>query len=146
MKTLKFLLVALFVTTVATAQDLKQTDVPNSVLSNFQKENPNATDVEWEKEMDNYKVEFDQDSQEYEIWYSTSGTMVKMEQDITENMLPKAITSVISSKYSGYKVDDCEKITKDNKTTYKVELENGTDEMDVVFNETGKVESEMNDN
>ena len=146
MKTLKFLLIALFATTVATAQDLKQTDVPNGVLSKFQKENPNATDVEWEKEMDNYKVEFDQDNQEHEIWYSTSGTMVKREQDITENMLPKTITNAISSKYSGYKVDDCEKITKGNKTTYKVELENRTDEMDVVFKETGKVESEMNDN
>jgi len=146
MKTLNLVLIALFATTIVTAQDLKQSEVPGTLLANFQKEHPKATDVEWEKEMDNYKVEFDQDNYEHEIWYSASGAMVKMEQDITETMLPQAVAATINSKYSGYKIDDCEKLTENNKTTYKVELEKGTDEKDVIFNEAGNVEKEWNDN
>ncbi|PVW12427.1 PepSY-like domain-containing protein [Marixanthomonas spongiae] len=146
MKILNLVLAALFATTIATAQDLQQSAVPSTLIANFQKEYPNATDVEWEKEMDHYKVEFDEGNFEHEIWYSASGAMVKMEQDISKNMLPSAVTNAIKNSYSSYRIDDCEKLTENNETTYKVELEKWTDEKEVVFDEAGTVVKEWNDN
>ncbi|MGB2759783.1 MAG: PepSY-like domain-containing protein, partial [Maribacter stanieri] len=70
----------------------------------------------------------------------------RAEHEITEADLPQAITSVIASNYAGYKVDSVEKTTVNGSTTYDVELEKGwNDEKDVVFNESGKVLSEMID-
>lgn len=145
MKTLKILLLSLFVTTMAVAQDLKPNEVPQTIRNSFTKDNAQATDVEWKKKMDNYKVEFDIGRMEHEIWYNASGLVIKKEQEIIEADLPQAIRGVINSKYADYRVDDVELTWLDNKTTYKVELEKGKEEWEITFDANGKVLQERRD-
>lgn len=142
MKTLKITAIALFATGVAMAQDLNSSDVPGNLNDAFNKEYAKATDVEWEKEMDNYKVEFDLNRHEQEVWYNASGSVLKKEQEITEAELPQAIRDAIKSQYAGYGVDDVEMIWQNNTTTYEVELEKGQDEKHVTFDGNAKVLNE----
>ena len=142
MKTLKILAITLFATSVAMAQDLNSSDVPGTLKDAFSKEYSKATDVEWEKEMDNYKVEFDLNRQDNEVWYNASGSVLKKEQEITEAELPQAINTAIKSNYAGYRVDDVEKIWQNNTTTYEVELEKGQDEKHITFDGNAKVLNE----
>lgn len=139
MRTLKILAVVLFATGTAMAQDLNRAEVPSILNDAFNKEYPKATDVEWEKELDNYKVEFDLKRQDHEVWYNASGTVLKKEIEITEGELPQVIRDVIKSKYAGYRVDDVEVIWQNNATTYEVELEKGQDEKHVIFDSNAKV-------
>ncbi|MGO3183252.1 MAG: PepSY-like domain-containing protein [Aequorivita sp.] len=139
MKTLKILAVALFATSIAMAQDLNASDVPGNLKDAFNKEYPKATDVEWEKKLDNYKVEFDLNRQDHDVWYNASGTILKKEQEITEAELPQAIRDAIKSNYAGYRVDDVEMIWQNNSTTYEVELEKGQDEKHITFDGDAKV-------
>lgn len=139
MRTLKILAVVLFATGTAMAQDLNRAEVPSNLNDAFNKEYPKATDVEWEKELDNYKVEFDLKRQDHEVWYNASGTVLKKEIEITEGELPQVIRDVIKSKYAGYRVDDVEVIWQNNATTYEVELEKGQDEKHVIFDSNAKV-------
>lgn len=139
MRTLKILAVVLFATGTAMAQDLSRAEVPSILNDAFNKEYPKATDVEWEKELDNYKVEFDLKRQDHEVWYNASGTVLKKEIEITEGELPQVIRDVIKSKYAGYRVDDVEVIWQNNATTYEVELEKGQDEKHVIFDSNAKV-------
>lgn len=139
MKTLKILTIALFATSVAMAQDLNASDVPSNLNDAFNKEYPKASDVEWEKEMDNYKVEFDLNRHEHEVWYNASGSVLKKEQEITESELPQAIRDAIKSNYAGYRVDDVEMIWQNNASTYEVELEKGQDEKHITFDGDAKV-------
>ena len=139
MKTLKILAVALFATSVAMAQDLNPADVPVNLIDAFNKEYSGATDVEWEKELDHYKVEFDLKRQDYEVWYNASGKVLKKEIEIAEAELPQAIRDAIKSQYAGYRVDDVEMIWQNNTTTYEVELEKGQAEIHIIFDKNAKV-------
>ncbi|WP_036150734.1 PepSY-like domain-containing protein [Maribacter forsetii] len=128
------------------AQDINPNSVPVNLRQSFKQHYPQASDVEWELDGQSYKVEFDNNRLEHEIWYATDGKATRAEHEITSADLPQAITSVIARNYAGYKVDSIEKTTVNGSTTYDVELEKGwNDEKDVVFNESGKVLSEMID-
>lgn len=144
MKTLKFLAVFLFATSVTMAQDMNTADVPANLKSAFSTEYATATDVEWEKELDNYKVEFDLNRVDHEVWYDASANMVKKEQDVAEADLPQAIKDAIKSNYVGYRVDDVDMIWQNNSTSYEVELEKGNEEKHVTFDKNAKVLNEMN--
>ena len=142
MKILKILAVAFFTTGFAKAQDLNSANVPENLKNAFNKQYPKATDAEWKKELDQYKVEFDLDRRDHEVWYNASGNMLKKEQEITEAELPQDIHSAIKSKYAGYRVDDVEMVWKNKVKTYEVELEKGQDEKHIIFNEKGTVLNE----
>jgi|SRR5690554_7887 len=139
MKTLNIIILSLLVSTMAMAQDLNPKDVPQVVKNAFTKENIKATNIEWEKNRDHYKVEFDVGRMEHEIRYTSSGEVIKKEQDITEADLPQAIKDVIKSKYAGYRVDDVVMTWMDNTTTYEVELEKGKEDWKVIFDATGNI-------
>ncbi len=143
MKTLKMLAALFFVTGGAVAQDINQADVPAAVKNAFTKEYAKATDVEWEKEMENYKVEFDVDRMDHEVWYNASGTIVKKEQDIAETTLPQAVRDVLKGGYADYRLDDIEKVWQNNTTSYQLELEKGNDDKYVTFDANGKIISEL---
>ncbi|WP_157418075.1 PepSY-like domain-containing protein [Aequorivita capsosiphonis] len=145
MKTVKTLMLLLFVTTIAVAQDLNPSELPETVKNAFLKDYSKATDVEWERDMENYKVEFDMERMEQEIWYTASGEVIKKEQDITEADLPQGIRDAIKSKYPDYRVDDVEMTWQDGKTTYEVELEKGKEEWKIVYDSNGNVLQERRD-
>ncbi|WP_431134144.1 PepSY-like domain-containing protein [Psychroserpens mesophilus] len=140
MKTLKITALALFATAMVTAQDLDMHEVPTELSETFQNEYRNAMDVEWEKEGANYKVEFDVNDMEHEIWYTNDGTKVKSEMEITKADVPNAITKAIKHNYADYKIDSVEMTEMNGKKTYEVELEKGWfKDMDVVFDANGSV-------
>jgi len=143
MKTLKMLSVLFFMAIAANAQDLKTSEVPQELKMQFEKTYANATDVEWEKEMDNYKVEFDIDRQEHEIWYTSSAKQVKLEKKIEISALPKAVSDAIKANYGDYKIDDCEMQEENGTVTYAVELEKWFNELEVVYSENGKLIKEI---
>lgn len=138
MKTLKIFIMLLIVSTVAMAQDINSSEVPETVRTTFMKDHNKATDVEWERDMDNYKVEFDIGRREHQVWYSTSGVVIKKEQDIDEADLPEAVREAINREYPGYYVSDVEMTWHNNATTYKMEIEKGQEEWKVVFDAMGK--------
>lgn len=145
MKTFKIFMLSLLVTTFAMAQDLKTSDLPMAVSDAFAQGNANATDVEWKKDSDNYKVEFDMGRMEHEIWYSASGEVVKKEQDIAASELPQAIKDAIKSKYPDHRIDDVEMKWANNETTYEVELEKGKEDWKLVFDPNGMIVHERRD-
>ncbi|HLW14586.1 MAG TPA: PepSY-like domain-containing protein [Flavobacteriaceae bacterium] len=145
MKTLKTIILLVFATATVWAQDLKPTEVPEVVKITFTKEFPNATDVEWERDKAYYKVEFDVDWMDHEVWYTEEGMMHRKEQEIAKEDLPEAVLQEIGINYSEYFVDDVKILWYDNTTTYKVELESGDDSWEVVFDVDGRVLEERID-
>lgn len=95
--------------------------------------------------MDLFKVEFDLDRMEHEIWYDASGKMMKMEKEMNENDLPQAVKSKITSSYASFKIDDIEMKEENGKTTFEIELEDGRKEKTVIFDASGSVINEFED-
>ena len=145
MKIYKLFLLLVFSTAMVTAQDLKDSDVPQKISNVFAKEYPQAQKVEWERKMDLYKVEFYNDNMEHEVYYSPSGKVVKKERDIMESGLPQSVRDAIKSKYSGYHIDDVEEHWENKGTMYLVELKNGSEEWKITYDSNGKVLQEKRD-
>lgn len=139
MKTLKILGVLSLMAISANAQDLLPTEVPQQIRTNFQNSYQNATDVEWEKDLEYYKVEFEVSRDDYEIWYSANAKVLKTEKEISARNLPAIVSKNIKTNYSGYSIDDVEEVTEGNNTTYYVEVEKWNDEIDLVYSANGKL-------
>jgi len=139
-------MLALLGTAAVSAQDMNVNDVPSDLRTSFERAYPNAKDVEWEMEGENYKVEFEIEREDHEIWYSSEGNTAKMEKEISDSDLPQPIQSAITSSYDGYTIDEIDMIEENGGATYEVELEkSGDDDKKVIFDADGKVLNEMND-
>ncbi|MBZ0327106.1 MAG: PepSY-like domain-containing protein [Altibacter sp.] len=140
MKNLFVIALAILASVAMYGQDLKTTEVPSTFTEGLLKVYPNATDIEWERNGNDYKVEFDSGKMEHEIWFNKTGDMVRVQKDITKKELPTALAEIIKRDYADYTIDDVESIFKDGVTTYIVELEKGWFEaIRITFSTTGKV-------
>jgi len=146
MKHLKIAALLLVATATVSAQDLKLNEVPAKVQSTFTKAYNTASDVEWEKEADHFKVEFDKNKMEHEIWYDANGTVVKSEMEISEKDLPAVIASAVNSKYADYKIDSVEVTEEGTSKTYEIEIEKGwIKERTLIIDASGKIVSDLED-
>ncbi len=140
MKTKAFQVLAILVLSTGTifAQDIPESQVPSIIVNSFKTEFPKATDVEWEREGEQYSVEFEIGwFTDYEAWFTKSGKLLKFEKDISARDLPKEIKGAIKTQYKGYRIDDVKKIIENGVETYKVEIEKGNDERDLLFSKDG---------
>jgi uncharacterized membrane protein YkoI len=123
----------------ASAQKLKETEVPKAVLTSFQTHFKGAKADEWEKEKSGeYEAEFKMNKIEMSANFSTDGTLQETEQEIAPSALPKAITDYITKNYAGSKIQEAAKIIHaSGKITYEAELKKDKQEMELLFDETG---------
>ena len=140
MKNLKIAALLLFATAAVSAQDLKTDEVPAKLQSKFNTAYTNVTDVEWEKKGDHYKVEFEINKMDHDVWYDAEGNVIKSEIEISANELPSAISSAVKAKYADYKIDTVEVRDEGGKKTYEVEIEKGwTKERKLILDASGKI-------
>jgi len=137
-KTISFLAMLLFITAMASAQDIPTDKVPSVVLNTFKKEFPKANDIEWELQGDRYNVEFEIGwDNDYEAWFTNSGKLIKYTIEISQRDLPINVLNAIKNQYPDYHIDDAEKIIENGIDTYSVELEKGKEELDLIFTKNG---------
>ena len=126
------------------SQDIPADKVPSVVLNTVQAKFGNAAKIEWEKKNNLYEAEFKMDSIDYSVYIDPAGKLVMHKQDIKENELPAAVSTIISTEYKAYKIDDAEKVVKDGNTYYQVELEGkGKKDLELVFSAEGKPTPQM---
>ncbi|MCE7055466.1 PepSY-like domain-containing protein [Algoriphagus sp. AGSA1] len=128
------------------AQDIHPSEVPSIVVNNFKKEFPRASDIEWELDGNNYKVDFEIGwGTDHETWYDTAGNMLKHEEEIPKSNLPNEVIFKINSDFKDLRIDGSKKITQGTEVTYQVELENLIEEWKVIFSSTGEVLHKIED-
>lgn len=146
MKNLKITVLALCTTALLSAQDLSKDQIPENIQSTFQQNFTNAKDVDWEKSGNDYKVEFEIDNKDHDIWYYKNGMVIKFKKEISENEIPQEVVSTITDKYPDYKIDSAEVEEQDNQKIYKIEIDKGWNkERELVIDATGKIVSDLED-
>ncbi len=113
--------------------------VPETVLKTFQKDFPQAKDVEWGKEEDEFEAEFKINGVETSANYDQSGNRTELEVDIKNSELPASAMNYIKEKYSGYQIKESARVT-DNKNvmTFEVQVKSGKEKKELVFDKDGK--------
>lgn len=144
---LTVLLVSVFVTNYAWAQDLNKSEVSSVIINSFQKTFPKVYDVEWELDGGYYKAEFETGlfGTDHDTWYDKTGKLIRHKEEISKSDLPKKVLAKINSSFNGYRVEDVKRITENNKVTYTLELKTFTQEWKAAFDNTGTLLSKVAD-
>lgn len=134
MKNLISLILALGLTAgQATAQSSTEVEIPAKVKEAFQKQYPDATNVEWETEGSHYEAEFKENRSEVCVVYDAEGRFVEKEVEIKVSEVPKIIADQVAAM-GGKKISEASRITgADNRISYEVEV----GEEDLIFAEDG---------
>lgn len=140
---------ALLFSAAINAQDIYQHQVPPVIVQAFQATFPDASEIEWEQDGENYKVEFELGvfmlSNDHDVWFDKAGNIVKHKEEISKSDLPKAVLAKIKSDFNGYRIDDPKKITTGRTVIYEMELEKHQSEWKVIIDENGTVLSKKGD-
>ena len=115
-------------------------NVPEKVKTAFSQKFPKATKVEWGREnAKEWEAEFKMDGKNYSANYDNNGNWMETEYRVSENELPSAVKSTLSSKYASSKILVAEiSETKDGKV-YEVLLKTNGEKSEVVLTTDGKV-------
>lgn len=124
---------------VAMAQKIRKSEVPSVILNQFNVQFPKATDIKWKVDGELHKVEFELSwGKDHDVWYNASGTMVKHKEELQKSDLPEIIRKQIAQEFSGYKIDDVDRVTEGKTVVYIVEVEKRDHELKVVYDQNGK--------
>lgn len=118
----------------ASAQKIKEAEVPAAVKETQAKNYPNVKVEKWEKEDANYEAEFDFKKVETSTIYEANGTLIATETEIKPSELPKAITDYVTKNMAGKKVKEAAKIID---ATGSVSYEAEIDKADYIFDSNG---------
>lgn len=136
MKNVFTILVIGLATSFASAQTIKEAALPTAVKDAFTKQHPNTKVDSWEKEGNNYEVEFHLDKIENSIVYSSAGTLIQLETEIAVVELPKAITDYIAKNIPDKKVKEAARIID---PTGNISYEAEVDGIDFIFDANGTI-------
>lgn len=138
MKKIIVMATSLLIVNIATAQHVKEAEVPTKVKESFAKKYPTSKVEFWEKEGEDYEAEFDLNKIESSAVFTANGTFKELEQEIKITELPKSATGYCSKNYVDHKIAEAAKITLANGTIkFEVELKKGKEHFDVLFDENG---------
>ncbi|MEY3499191.1 MAG: hypothetical protein RL308_860 [Bacteroidota bacterium] len=130
------ILIALVLSTIAFAQKVKVTKVPEIVSKSLLSKYPNAKNIKWDKEENNYEASFENNKIENSVLFSANGKIIETEVEITVAQLPKSILNYIGKNYKDQKVKEAAKIISEKGIiTYEAEIQG----KDLFFDENGKL-------
>lgn len=118
--------------------------VSEETIAAFKSDFPGATKVEWEKKKEYYVADFKLEGgkRDMEAWYDNSGKRYLTEKDITKGELPAPIiTALKSSIYADWYIDEITRVGYE--TIYIIEVEQGKNEVDLVYNADGVLLKEI---
>ena len=130
------ILIALVLSTIAFAQKVKVTKVPEIVSKSLLSKYPNAKNIKWDKEENNYEASFENNKIENSVLFSANGKIIETEVEINTAQLPKSILNYIGKNYKDQKVKEAAKIISEKGIiTYEAEIQG----KDLFFDENGKL-------
>lgn len=127
----------------AMASKLSKFDIPDIVSTNFSKKNPRATDVEWEKEDENFIARFVYNKINSKTAYSEDGKWVYTATPYGTDRLSNMIKSYISKNYSGYRLENALQVQRADRNNYysvilSRRIKGGKEFVGLKFNNSGK--------
>lgn len=137
----QFYCVAIILFTLsASAQEMRDTDVPAEVKAAVQKSYKDAKGLKWEKEGPNFEAEFVWEGKETSAVYDQNGTFLEVEIEFKLADIPAAARDYLSKNYTSKKINEVTKISKaDGSITYEIEIK----KKDLFFDANGQFIKEV---
>lgn len=129
----------------ADEDDLSRDQVPQAVISAFEKANPNAKDVKFEKETvegkEAYEVEYEENDKEYDFMYSADGTLLRKDEQVDVSSLPEPVAQAVKKDYPRAEIEEVEKMMNPDGSVagYEVEIEVNDKKTELELDTSGKI-------
>lgn len=119
-------------------ESVQDKDVPTDIQTSFKTHFSDATGAEWKMKDGNYKVHFKRNGVKNIASFNQGGTLTSRGVEVKENELPAAISSAVSTSYSGRKMEEIYKMEKDGTTSYMIKL-NGEPKTKLMYSADGQL-------
>lgn len=140
MKTMMFMLTMAIALCSSYAHKLNEDKVPEEVKTALQKRYPEAEEVKWDKEDNDYEASFELDDTDFSVLLDSQGGILETEEKIEINQLPAPVVAHVNSNYPKTKIKEAARIVDSNGTiTYEAE----TKGKDLIFDEKGNLINEL---
>ena len=107
---------------------------------------PGAVIIEKDYDDGYLEIDFRHDNYIKEALFNGANAWVRTTWELRRaSELPAAVSSALDAQYAGYRVDDIEAIETADALHYELELENGRNELKVIFAEDGTLVNERRD-
>ena len=107
---------------------------------------PGAVIIEKDYDDGYLEIDFRHDNYIKEAYFNGTNAWVRTTWELRRaSELPAAVSSALDAQYAGYRVDDIEAIETADALHYELELENGRNELKVIFAEDGTLVNERRD-
>ena len=128
---------------IAGDKKISKKDVPGAVLTAFEKKYPNATIKAFlqakEKRSIFYEIESLDGKVSRDLLYKPDGTIVEMEESVSESELPQSVRDTLAAKYPKGAMKKIERLTRDTMVTYEVHLIDGKKSVSLELASDGKI-------
>lgn len=119
---------------VSFAQKTKEQNVPQVIKKALNEKFPNAKNVKWDKEENNFEASFKNNNIDNSILFNANGKIIETEIAIEVNQLPKNALQYLNDNFKNQKVKEAAKIiTEKGNLIYEAEIKG----KDLFFDENG---------
>lgn len=119
---------------VSFAQKTKEQNVPQIIKKALSEKFPNAKNVKWDKEENNFEASFKNNNIDNSILFNANGKIIETEIAIDVNQLPKNALQYLNDNFKNKKIKEAAKIiTEKGITIYEAEIQGN----DLFFDENG---------
>lgn len=119
---------------VSFAQKTKEQNVPQIIKKALSEKFPNAKNVKWDKEENNFEASFKNNNIDNSILFNANGKIIETEIAIEVNQLPKNALQYLNDNFKNQKVKEAAKIiTEKGNLIYEAEIKG----KDLFFDENG---------
>jgi len=129
--------------TIAGEKKITKKDLPNAVLTAFEKTYPKAVIQGLSKEEENGKTVYEIESLDgktrRDLLYSPDGTVAEIEEVMAANDLPEAVKATVGKEIPKGTILKAEKLTRASITEYEVVVSSGNTKHELVLDPTGKL-------
>lgn len=119
---------------VSFAQKTKEQNVPQVIKKALSEKFPNAKNVKWDKEENNFEASFKNNNIDNSILFNANGKIIETEIAIEVNQLPKNALQYLNDNFKNQKVKEAAKIiTEKGNLIYEAEIKG----KDLFFDKNG---------
>lgn len=139
-KLLVLIICSIFVLGVS-ATNQKYEKIPAAAKTGFAAKFPTAQKVKWSIEKPGeFEAEFTLNGVETSALLDAKGILLETETGIKESELPQAVKATLAKDFTGYKLDEIERVTDMKGTvTYEMEVAKGKEKQEVTFDMAGMI-------
>ncbi|MDR0688194.1 MAG: hypothetical protein LBF55_05850 [Prevotellaceae bacterium] len=115
---------------------------PGNLWQKFQADFPRAYDVEWEAANGIYEVEFEVKRRDLKAFYDSAANLLVVVEDIRRSQLPAVVKNAAESRCPMHHFEDVKKVRCGAEIFYKVEMERGEAEVELLIKSDGTIVEE----